>query len=203
MKQFCFNLKPEFVATLENIFALPKEQSVAPMWMLQPLSWVTKWSLETSLETPLGRQRGKIMKITKMTIFEHLFSMLKADVCGEYELNFCTWINCLTCPLMSKACEVKAGIIKGALWRDNHKWYKTCKVNPFLMPSCGQLVKSRDIILLWRFCTYLMTVFEYIIFLFKRPGVPEKNCEERLLNSPNPMTEIFTFKLEQSRNDIK
>ena len=26
----------------------------------------------------------------KMTIFEHLFSMLKTDVCGGYGLNFCT-----------------------------------------------------------------------------------------------------------------
>ena len=34
--------------------------------------------------------------------------------------------------------------------------------------------KNRDIILLRRFCTYLMTVFEDIILLFKRPGVPEK-----------------------------
>ena len=42
-----------------------------------------------------------------------------------------------------------------------------------MLPS-GQLVKSRDIILLRRFCTYRMTVFEYIILLFKRPGVPEK-----------------------------
>ena len=32
---------------------------------------------------------------------------------------------------MSKACEVKAGIIEGALWRDNHKWYKTCEFNTF------------------------------------------------------------------------
>ena len=55
------------------------------------------------------------MKITKMTIFEHLFSILKTGVCGENGLNFCTWMTCLTCPLMSKACEVKAGIIKGAL----------------------------------------------------------------------------------------
>ena len=55
------------------------------------------------------------MKITKMTVFEHLFSMLKTGVCGEYGLNFCTLMNCLTCPLMSKACEVKAVIIKGAI----------------------------------------------------------------------------------------
>ena len=51
-----------------------------------------------------------------MTIFEHFFfSMLKTGVCGEYGLNFCTLMNCLTCPLMSKACEVKAGISKEAL----------------------------------------------------------------------------------------
>ena len=42
-------------------------------------------------------------------------SILKTGVCGEYGLNFCTWMNCLTYPLMSKACEVKADIIKGAL----------------------------------------------------------------------------------------
>ena len=54
------------------------------------------------------------MKITKMTIFEQFYSMLKTGVCGEYGLNFCTWMNCLTCPLMSKACEIKADIIKGA-----------------------------------------------------------------------------------------
>ena len=46
-----------------------------------------------------------------------------------------------------------------------------------------------------------MTVFEYIILLFKRPGVPGKRERKRLLNSPKPMTEIFTFKLEQSLND--
>ena len=75
------------------------------------------------------------MKITqekKKTIFEQFYSMLKIGVCGEYGLNFCTWMNCLTCPLMSKACETKAGITKGALRRDNHKWCKTCKFNPFL-----------------------------------------------------------------------
>ena len=33
-------------------------------------------------------------------------------------------------PSNEKACEVKAGIVKGALWRDNHKWYKTCKLTP-------------------------------------------------------------------------
>ena len=53
------------------------------------------------------------MKITKNAIFEHLFSKLKTDVFGEYGLNFCTWMNRLTCPLTSKACVVKAGIIKG------------------------------------------------------------------------------------------
>ena len=37
--------------------------------------------------------------------------MLKTGVCGEYGLNFCTWMNCLTYPLMSKACEVKAGVV--------------------------------------------------------------------------------------------
>ena len=34
-------LSPKFVATLENTFALPKEQSLAPMRMLQPVSQVT------------------------------------------------------------------------------------------------------------------------------------------------------------------
>ena len=53
-----------------------------------------------------------------------------------------------------------------------------------------------------------MTVFEYIILLFKRPGVPgksekKKKKKKRLLNSPKPMTEIFTFKLEQSFNDTE
>ena len=62
-----------------------------------------------------GRQRGHIMKITKKTIFEQFYSMLNTGVCGEYGLNFCTWMNCLTCPLMSKACEIKAGITKGAI----------------------------------------------------------------------------------------
>ena len=36
--------------------------------------------------------------------------MLKTGVCDEYGLNFCTLINCLTCPLMSKACAIKAGL---------------------------------------------------------------------------------------------
>ena len=48
-----------------------------------------------------------------------------------------------------------------------------------------------------------MTVFEYIILLFKRPGVPGKNEKNILLNSPKPMTEMFTFKLEQPLNDIE
>ena len=55
------------------------------------------------------------MKITKMTIFEHFYSMLKTSVCGEHGLHFCILMNCLICPLMSKASEVKAGISKGAL----------------------------------------------------------------------------------------
>ena len=55
------------------------------------------------------------MKITKMFIIEQFYSMLKIGVCGEYGLNFCIWMNCLTCPLMSKACEIKAGITKGAI----------------------------------------------------------------------------------------
>ena len=83
------------------------------------------------------------MKITKMTIFERFFffffSMLKTGVSGEYGLHFCTLTNCLTCPLMSKACEIKAGVSKGALGRDNHKWYKTCKFDPFLY-KCYLLV---------------------------------------------------------------
>ena len=91
------------------------------------------------LGNTLGRQIGQVMKITKLPIFEYLFSMLKTGVCGEYGLNFCTWTNCLTCHLMGKACEVKAGIIKEALLRDNHKWYKTCKFDPFLC-KCYLLV---------------------------------------------------------------
>ena len=55
------------------------------------------------------------MKITKNTIFEQSVSMLKTGVCDEYGLHFCTWMHYLTCPLMSKACEIKAGIIIGAL----------------------------------------------------------------------------------------
>ena len=55
------------------------------------------------------------MKITKHDYFGIFFSMLKTGLCGEYGLNFCTLINCLTSLLMSKACEVKAGISKGAL----------------------------------------------------------------------------------------
>ena len=51
-----------------------------------------------------------------------------------------------------------------------------------------------------KFLHILMTVFEYILLLFKRPGVPGKT-EERLLNSPKPMTENFTFKREHSLND--
>ena len=47
-----------------------------------------------------------------------------------------------------------------------------------------------------------MTVFDYIILLFKRPGVPGKNEKKRLLISLKAMTEIFTFKLEQPLNDI-
>ena len=41
--------------------------------------------------------------------------MLNTGVFGEYGLNFCTLMNCLARPLMSKACEVKAGISEGAL----------------------------------------------------------------------------------------
>ena len=93
---------------------------------------------------------------------------------------------------MGKACAVKAGFIKGAPWRDNHKWYKTCKFNPFLY-KCYLLVKRRDFILLWRFCTSLMTVFEYILVLFKRPGVPGKTEKQKqwlrflLLNWNSPL----------------
>ena len=50
-----------------------------------------------------------------MAIVEPFFSMLKSGVYDEYGLNFCTWLNYLTWPLMSNACEVKAGIIKGDL----------------------------------------------------------------------------------------
>ena len=48
-----------------------------------------------------------------------------------------------------------------------------------------------------------MAVFEYIILLFKRPGVPGKPEKKRLLNFPKPMTEIFTCKVEQSLNDTE
>ena len=60
------------------------------------------------------------------------------------------------------------------------KCHKTCKFNPCLykMLSSGQLVKRRDIILLRRFCRYLMIVFEQIIILFKRPCIPGKNEED-------------------------
>ena len=58
--------------------------------------------------TPGASEGSNYENHKTMTIFEHLFSMLKTGVCGEYGLNFCTWMNCLTCPLMSKA-----GIIKG------------------------------------------------------------------------------------------
>ena len=50
-----------------------------------------------------------------MTIFEQFYSMLETGVCDEYGLNFCTWMNCLTCPLMGTVCEIKAGVIKEAL----------------------------------------------------------------------------------------
>ena len=53
------------------------------------------------------------MKITKMAIFEQFFSMLKSGVYDECGLNFCTWMNYLSRRLMSNACEVKAGIVKG------------------------------------------------------------------------------------------
>ena len=46
-----------------------------------------------------------------------------------------------------------------------------------------------------------MTVLEYIILLFKRPGVQGENEKKKLLNSLKPMTEIFTFKLEQPLHD--
>ena len=48
-----------------------------------------------------------------------------------------------------------------------------------------------------------MPVFEYIILVFKSPGVPGKTEKKRLLNFSKPMTEIFTFKLEQSLNDTE
>ena len=65
--------------------------------------------------TPGVPEGGELSKSQKMTIFEQYYSMLKTGVCGEYRLHFCTWMNCLTCPLMSKACEIKVGITKGAL----------------------------------------------------------------------------------------
>ena len=70
------------------------------------------------------------------------FSMLKTGVCGEYGLHFCKWMKNLTCPLMRKACEVKTGIIKGALWRDNHKWYKTGNFNPYLYEGHFRSIKT-------------------------------------------------------------
>ena len=48
-----------------------------------------------------------------------------------------------------------------------------------------------------------MTVFEYIIPLLKRPGVPGKTEQKSLLNSPKLMTDNVTFKLEQSLNDTE
>ena len=65
--------------------------------------------------TPGAPEGANYENHKKMTIFEQFYSMLKTGVCGEYGLNFCTCMNCLTCPLMSKACEIKAGIIKGAI----------------------------------------------------------------------------------------
>ena len=63
-----------------------------------------------------GAPEEQFMKSTKqITIFEKKISMLKTGVCGEYGLNFCTWMNYLTFRLMNKACEVKVGITKGAL----------------------------------------------------------------------------------------
>ena len=47
-----------------------------------------------------------------------------------------------------------------------------------------------------------MTVFEYIIFLFKKLGVREKT-EKKRLSSPKPVTKIFTFKLKQSLIDTE
>ena len=48
-----------------------------------------------------------------------------------------------------------------------------------------------------------MTVFEDIILLFKRPGVSGKTEEKHCYILLNQMTEIFTFKLEQSLNDTE
>ena len=48
-----------------------------------------------------------------------------------------------------------------------------------------------------------MTVFEYIILLFKRPGVSGKTEKKKMLYSPKPTTEIFMFKLEQSLYDTE
>ena len=42
------------------------------------------------------------MKITKIAIFEQFFSMFITGVCDEYGLHFWTWINYLTCPVMSE-----------------------------------------------------------------------------------------------------
>ena len=70
------------------------------------------------------------------------------------------------------------------------------------MLSSSQLVKSSDITMLWKFCIYVMTVLEYIILLFKGPGVPEKKMrKKKLLNSPTTVTKSFTFKMEQTLND--
>ena len=54
--------------------------------------------------------------------------MLKTGVCGEYGLNFCTWINCLTCPIMSKACEIKA--LKGPYERTTISDTKIINLTP-------------------------------------------------------------------------
>ena len=70
------------------------------------------------------------MKVTKMTIFEQFYSMLKTGVCVEYGLNFCTWMNCLTCPLMSKACEIKAVSLKGPFEGTTTSGTKLVNLNP-------------------------------------------------------------------------
>ena len=84
------------------------------------------------------------MKITKITIFEQLVLILKTGVCDKYGLNFFTWMNYLTSPLMSEACEIKACIIKRAILRDKHKLYKTCKFNSQLY-KCYLLINWQKV----------------------------------------------------------
>ena len=70
------------------------------------------------------------MKTTKMTIFEHLISTLRAGDCGEYGLNFRTWMNGLTCPLMSKHARLKQVPLKGPYKVTTKNGTKLVKLTP-------------------------------------------------------------------------